>query len=245
MRRYSPRAAGRRQLVRCPPTRGALRAGRHRHGCSRSRDTRERGKSLRQSDDQRAARRRLRATFRRPVFRRPQQKTGDQESDAGGPQRLERALDEVFEKDPNQTRRNHRDDQQSRVAQGVGLTPQDTHDELPEAAPIHDQDGPERRDVQRDFHEHPGRVHAGHVPDDREMPVARNRQKLRESLHQSEQNALPDSHATFPATSAINPMTIAPLRSALTRSTLPSNNHAAATSTAIWARSAIRKYAAP
>src|SRR5689334_9763706 len=151
----------------------------------------------------------------------------------------------MLEENPDEPGGKHPDDQQTRIPQRLGLAPQDLDGQLPEPLAVDDEDRAERRDVQRDLNEHAGRVDAGHVPDDREVAVARDRQKLGESLHEPEENALPECHATFPATSAASPMTIAPLSSVLTRSTLPSNSHVAATSTAICARSAIRKYAAP
>ena len=94
--------------------------------------------------------------------------------------------------------------------------------------------------MQRDFDKHPRCVHAGDVPDDGEMPVARDRKKLSQSLYDTEQDALPEGHATFPATSATSPTTMEALRSRLTRSTRLATSQAAATRTANCAGSASR-----
>src|SRR5436190_5730213 len=151
----------------------------------------------------------------------------------------------MLEEDPDQARRNHADDKEAGVAQRIRLAPEDADRELPETAAIHDENRSECRDVEGNFHKHAGRVHAGDVSDDGEVSVARDRKKLGKSLHQPEQNALPERHATFPATSAINPTTMAPLSRMLTRFTFPSSNQVAARSTVIWASNAIKKYARP
>src|SRR5439155_535980 len=146
-------------------------------------------------------------------------------------QRLERTSDQVLEEDSDQARRNHANDEESRVAQRVGLASQHVDHQTPETPAVHHEDRSERRDMQRDFYEHTGRVHARHVSDHREMSVARDGKEFSEPLHQPEQDALPKSHVTFPATSATRPITMAPLSRALTRSTLPSKSQVAATST--------------
>src|SRR6266550_421676 len=218
-----------------PEPRGDRRAG--------ARDARQRSKRLRQPDDEGAPRRRPRCPFRAPMPREPQQRAGDEEPDSCRPQRIERASDQVLEEDSDEARRDHADDEQSRVAQRVGLASQHVDHQTPETAAVHDEDRSERRDMQRDFYEHAGRVHTRHMSDHGEMSVARDGKELGEPLHQPEQDALPKSHATFPATSATRPITMAPLSRALTRSTLPSRSQVAAMSIASWANSAITKYA--
>src|SRR5439155_27109964 len=63
------------------------------------------------------------------------------------------------------------------------------------------------------------------------LPVSSDGQELGKSLHETEQNGLPEIHATFPATSATSPITMAPLSNALTRSTVPKTRPVAPTST--------------
>src|SRR6185436_5571827 len=109
----------------------------------------------------------------------------------------------------------------------------------PEPPAVDDEDRAERRHMQRHLDEHAGRAHAGNVPDHGQMSVARDRQEFGEPLHQSEQNPLPEVHATFPATSATIPATIAVLRRVLTRSMRPRSSHTAAIMTAICARRAM------
>src|SRR6266550_3662515 len=188
-----------------PEPRGDRRAG--------ARDARQRSKRLRQPDDEGSPRRRPRCPFRTTMPRGPQQHAGDEEPDSCRPQRLERTSDQVLEEDSDQARRNHANDEESRVAQRVGLASQHVDHQTPETPAVHHEDRSERRDMQRDFYEHTGRVHARHVSDHREMSVARDGKEFSEPLHQPEQDAL------------------------------PSKSQVAATSTASCANSAITKYA--
>src|SRR5437763_1441939 len=78
-----------------------------------------------------------------------------------------------------------------------------------------------------------------------QVPGARDRQELGESLHQSQHDPLPQRHAIRPATSATIPTSIAPFSSRLLRALCPANRRLATASTASWANSAMRKYAPP
>src|SRR2546422_11731284 len=99
--------------------------------------------------------------------------------------------------------------------------------------------------MQRDLHEEPRGLHARHRLDHGEMAGARDGAELRQPLHQPQQNPLPQRHVTRPATRAIRPTTMAPLRRAMTRSIRPTTSRAAATSTARRATTATSKEAPP
>ena len=132
----------------------------------------------------------------------------------------------------------HEQPQQSQLS---GLTPDRAGEQLHETTPVDHEHGGERGDVQRHLDKHAGRPYARYHLEHAQVSRARHREKLSKALHETEENSLPESHATFPATSAIRPTTMATLRRVLTRSTLPSSIHVATTSTAICASSAIRK----
>ena len=172
--------------------------------------------------------------------RGPEQRAGDEKADSRSPQRFEGTLDEMLEENADQTGGDHPDDEQAGVADRIRSPAKHIDNELPEPPAVDHEDGSQRRDVQRDLDEDARSPHAGHMADHREMPVTRDRQELGKSLHETEQNGLPEIHATFPATSATSPITMAPLSNALTRSTFPKISHVAATSTASCANSAIR-----
>src|SRR5439155_1142953 len=96
-------------------------------------------------------------------------------------------------------------------AEILGTSRHHTAYDRPQPASVHDQHGAQRRHVERNLHEYARRMHAGHDLEHAQVARARYREKLREALDQPEDEALPERHATRPATSATTPSSIAPV----------------------------------
>src|SRR6266545_3486493 len=156
---------------------------------------------------------------------------------------MEALFDLAMKQHADQTRGDRRRNEEARIAQARAVTAKHAAGDAPESGTIQHQHGPERRHVQRHLHRDIREMNPGQRLHQHEMPGARDREKLREPLHQPQNNPLQERHATRPATSATIPTSMAPLRRRLFPCSRPVNNRLATASTTSWANRAMRKYA--
>ena len=136
------------------------------------------------------------------------------------------------------------EEQQPRGSE-LGRTPcQNAAHNGPQARAVDHEHGPHSGDVQHDLHKDARRVHACNHLKHPQVTRARHGKKLGEPLHQPKDDALPQGHATRPATSATIPTSMAPFSSRLfpPAGALPMNSRLATARTASCANSAMRKY---
>src|SRR5881396_1776492 len=172
---------------------------------------------------------------------RPEDEPGDNEGPADEPKRAEGLLETLVKQHTQHAARDRPDREKRGVTHRI--TPASNHprSNVPKALAINHEDRAEGCDVEGNSHEDEGLVIRSE-PDEgtshREMPGARNRQELREPLHQPEHDSLPQRHATLPATSDTMPTIIAPLSNKLFRSIFPVMSRLATSSTVSWANRA-------